>query len=288
MTSASPNEQPQEIHALVANLLPSVLPGAALDAENGEILVPLGTDRARVSTRSLQAGCQGQPPSSWSQIARQWLEQVRAQLEAAEAAPDVRRLRAQAVPRGPEAPGGLSSHFNSAFDLVAVEDRDGSVRALQQADLDAMGISPEAALTTALDQTVSEVLVHLDVQPQPLPVGGSVLTASAEGMPYVSAGVTSIRQLAGVELPYGALFGVPRHSMILILPVSSWQSLATVGLLSGFVESMYQDAPDPCAAGLYWYADGDAFPIGVEDADGEQRLVLPPELQALADRLPPG
>lgn len=273
---------------MLAGELPSLLPGATLDANAGEIIVPLGADRASVSTRSLHAACQGQPASSWPQITRQWLEQVRAEIAAAEAAPDASRLRAQAVPRGPEAPPGLSSPINSAFDLVAVEDRDGSVRALQQPDLDAMGMSPEDALTTALNQTVTEVLVHLDVHPQPLPVGGSVLTASAEGVPYVSAGVTSIPQLAGVDLPYGALFGVPRHSMILILPVSSWQSLAAVGMLTGFVESMYADADDPCAAGLYWYADGDAYPVGLEDAGGQQRLVLAPELQQLADRLPQG
>lgn len=275
---------------MLAGLLPSELPGATFDAQAGEVLVPLGVDRARVSTQSLLAACQGQPPSSWSEITQQWLAEVKRQLSAtADAGPagDPGRLRAQAVPHGPEAPPGLSSAFNSAFDLVAVEDREGSVRMLQQSDLDAMGMSAEAALRTALDLTISEVLVNLEVQSQQLPTGGSVLIASAEGVPYVSAGVTSIPQLAGVELPYGALFAVPRHSMILILPITSRESLASIPVLAGFVESMYRDAPDPCAPGLYWFTDGDAFRVGAEqDADGQQQLVMAPELQPVVDRLP--
>lgn len=290
MTTSSADQTPEQVHTLLADMLPSELPGATLDAEAGEILVPLGEDRARVSTQSLWAACQAQPSSVWPELAGQWLAEVKRQINAAAAAGPARdagRLRAQAVPRGTEPPPGLSSAFNSAFDLVAVEDRDGSVRMLQQTDLDAMGMSAEGALRRALDRTITEVLVELDVQPHPLPTGGSVLMASAEGVPYVSAGVTSIPQLAGVELPYGALFAVPRHSMILILPVTSRESLAAIPVLAGFAESMYRDAPDPCAVGLYWFADGDAFPVGAQQgADGQQQLVMAPELQSIVDRLP--
>jgi len=115
-----------DIHAVLADVLPSVLPGALVDGEAGEILVPLGADRARISTRSLQTACQGEPSSRWPQIAGQWLSDVKSQVDSAataESRADISRLRAQAVPRGPEAPPGLSSPFNSAFDLVAVEDR---------------------------------------------------------------------------------------------------------------------------------------------------------------------
>lgn len=252
--------------------------------------MPLGKARARISIQSLWATCRVQPSSYWAPIAGEWLAGVRRQIDAAttgESGVDASRLRVQAVPRGYEPLPGLRSAFNSAFDLVAVEDRDGSVRRLQQADLEAMGISAEDALRTALDQTVTEVLVGLEVHAHPLPAGGSVLMASADGVPYVSAGVTSIPQLAGMELPYGALVAVPRHSMILILPVTSRESLAPVPVLIGLVEAMYRDAVDPCGAPLYWFVDGDAFPVGIEpDAAGQPRLVLVPELQPVVDRLP--
>jgi hypothetical protein len=157
---------------------------------------------------------------------------------------------------------------------------------LQQTDLDAMGMDAGTALRTALDQTISDVLVNHEVQEQPLPTGDRVLVASAEGVPYVSAGVTSIPQLAGGKLRHGALVGVPRHSMIMILPVRSRDSLTAVSLLSGFVESMYQDAPDACAPGLYWFVDDDAFPISAEpDANGQPQLVIAPQLQKAMKRL---
>lgn len=67
----------------------------------------------------------------------------------------------------------------------------------------------------------------------------------------------------------------------------SREPLAAVSLLTGFVESMYRDAPDPCAAGLYWFVDGDAFAIGTEpDAAGRPQLVIPPDLEAVTNRLP--
>jgi len=200
---------------------------------------------------------------------------------------DASRLRMQAYPHGPETPPGLSSAFNSAFDLMAVADYDGTPGLLQQSDLDALQLDPEQALRTALDQTINEVLVHLDIEPHELPGGGSVLMAGADGVPYVSAGVTSISQLAGVELPYGALVAVPRHSMILILPVASRRTLAAVGVLAGFAEFASQDAPDPCSPGLFWFVDGDAFPIGSEpEPDDGRQLVIAPELEPVIKRLP--
>jgi hypothetical protein len=50
---------------------------------------------------------------------------------------------------------------------------------------------------------------------------------------------------------------------------------------------MYRDAPDPCSARLYWFVDGDAFPIGVEpDSAAGSQLVITPELEAVVNRLP--
>jgi hypothetical protein len=63
--------------------------------------------------------------------------------------------------------------------------------------------------------------------------------------------------------------------------------LSAVSLLSGFVDSMFRDAPDPCSAGLYWFVDDDAFPISVEpDSAGQPELVITSELEAVLNRLP--
>jgi len=91
------------------------------------------------------------------------------------------RLRMQAHPHGAGTPPGVSSSFNSAFDLMAVADYDGAPGLLRQSDLDALQLDPAQALRTALDQTINGVLINLDVVPQDLPGGGSVLMAGAEG-----------------------------------------------------------------------------------------------------------
>lgn len=75
--------------------------------------------------------------------------------------------------------------------------------------------------------------------------------------------------------------------MILILPVTSRESLSAVSILGGFVESMYRDAPDPCSAGLFWFVEGDAYRVGSDTGpDGTPLLVLAPELEAVAQGLP--
>lgn len=200
---------------------------------------------------------------------------------------DSDRLRARAARRSPEGPSGLSSAFNSSFDIVAVLDGDDGPRQVQQADLDAMGIGPGEALELAVSQTVHQVLVGLRPQPHRLPTGESAVLAAADGVPYVSAGITSISQLAGRDLPYGALVAVPAHSAILILPVATRATLGNVGILAGFAASMHDDAADPCTPGLYWFVDGDAHPIGTEPGDdGSQRLVLAAPLQGAIERLP--
>jgi len=204
-----------------------------------------------------------------------------------ESVQDASRLRMQAYPHGSETPPGVSSTFNSAFDLMAVADYDGTPGLLQPSDLEVLQLDPAQVLQTALEQTVNEVLVKLDVVPQELPGVGSVLMAGAEGVPYVSAGVTLIPQLAGVELPYGALVAVPRHSMILILPVASRQTLSAVDVLAGFAEFASKDAPDSCSPGLYWFVNGDAFPIGSEpDGNGQRQLVIAPGLEPVINSLP--
>lgn len=197
------------------------------------------------------------------------------------------RLRAQAVCRTPEGPPGLSSGFNSSFDIVAVLDGDDGPSHVRQEDLDAMGIDSGEALQLAVSQTVSNVLVALDSRAHPLPTGESAVLAAADGVPYVSAGITAVPQLAGRDLPYGALVAVPAHSAILILPVATRTTLSNVGILAGFAASMHHDAGDPCASGLYWFVAGDAHPIGTEPTeDGGQRLVLDAPLQDVIERLP--
>lgn len=278
------------IYAVLGNLLPSLAPGAALAGDSAEVVLPVDGGRARVSTESLLVASKGEPRSRWPHLVEEWLRDVMQQVSsgATNATPvDPTRLRLQAVPRGASEPAGLSVAFGSSFDLLVVEDRDGSIRRLQQTGLNALGLSLEAAASAALDATISEVLIGLDVQDHPLPGGGSVRMASADGVPYVSAGITSIKQLAGQDLPHGAFVGVPQHSALLLFPVKTAASLDVVPVLDQLVRSMYDASADPCTAGIYWFVGDDAHLIGVQvGANGQPRVKLPPELRAVVNTLP--
>lgn len=200
---------------------------------------------------------------------------------------DSARLRLQAVLSDVPRPPGMSVEFTSSFDLCLVEDRDGEVWPVQQADLDTLGLTADEAVTAALDATISEVLVRLDVRDHALPGGGSVRMASADGVPYVSAGVVTIAQLAGEDLPYGAFVGVPRQSALIICRVSTRASLDVLPVIARMVASLHDSAPDPCSRGVYWFVGGDAHLIEVEERpDQEPRLGLPAVLQDVVAALP--
>ena len=63
---------------------------------------------------------------------------------------DVSWLRVQAVPRSGEPTAGLSAAFNSAFDLLVVEDLATTSRRMLASDLTALGMTGEEAVSAAL------------------------------------------------------------------------------------------------------------------------------------------
>lgn len=293
MTAAQPDRTAGEAHALLSDLLPVLVPVATFDGAAGEVLIPVEGGRARVSTRSLLMECAGKPQHQWRRLVEGWLREIGEQvaavpLEQVPLDPSLLRLRLQAVPRTDALPAGVSAAFNSAFDLLLVEDGGGVSRRLQQPDLDGAGLSADEAVSVALDATISQVLIALDVRDRALPGGvGTVRMASADGVPYVSAGITSVPQLAGVDLPYGALVGVPRHSSLLILPVRSRRDLDTVVVLARLVASPFDSGVDPCARDVYWFVNDDAFGVQVQEVAGAgPRLNLPPAVSDLVAALP--
>ena len=287
MSSREPDAIRADVYALVEDLLPVLVPNSRLDPDEHEIVISHGSDRARVGTASLLALCAEQPSTAWPRAVESWLGAVDRQLAEAEVGLEsVDQLRLQALPRG-RADAGMTTVFNSAFDLRLLADQSASSRLVRRSELDGLGVSAEEAVRVALDQTIGNVLVRLDVQTQELPGGSQVRVASADGVPYVSAGITSLAQLAGSDLPHGALVGVPRHSMLMIQPMLSKRDLSTVAILEGFAGSMFNGAADGCTPQLYWFVNGDAHPLGTETGpDGRPTLVLSPALAPVADQLP--
>lgn len=278
------------MHALLADLLPVLIPSATLDVERAELLIPIEGGQARVATRSLLATCAEAPHETWPTTVDAWLRTVREQAQSALAdaggPPDPAALRLRALPRAATQAPGLSAPFGSSFDVQVVEDLPDRMRQLTDDDLARLGMQPEQAVSTALTNTIQHVLIRLDVREHPLPGGGAVRLAAAEGSPYVSAAITSIAQLMGTPLPYGALVGVPRHSAILMCEVTSRASLDNVALLADMIADMYAGADDPCAEGLYWFVNGDLHPVQVQRDGDVARVVLPEALRSIAASLP--
>jgi len=288
MFGAPSKKHRNAVYALLDDLLPVLQPGATLQSADNEVLLPVGDSRVRASTDSLLRLCADQPRTSWPSLVERWLADVQqASVTTTTNGVDPSRLRVQAVPRSSAPAAGVSATFNSAFDLLVVEDLATSSRRLLASDLSALGMTGEEAVTAALNTTISEVLVRLDVRTHELPGGSEVRMASADGVPYVSAGITSVRQLAGVDSPYGTLVGVPRHSMIVLQPVTSRLVLDGLGVLTGLVGSMYDSGADRCARDVYWFANGDAYPVGTSvGSDGRPEITLPAEVASVVASLP--
>lgn len=287
MAVTTPNDVRSDVYALLDDLLPVLKPGAHLDRDQDCVVLPRAHDRIRVATDSLLGACAPEPSTRWPRTVESWLAGIDRQIAEADAGLEsAGQLRLQALPRD-TAEDGMTIPFNSAFDLRLLANQSDSTRLVRRSDLERLDIAPEEAVRIALDQTVSEVLVGLDIQSQQLPGNASVRVASEEGNPSVSAGIAIVSHLAGEDSPHGALVAVPRHSMIIVQPVRTRQDLSTVGILEGFARSMFDDAPDACSPLLYWFVDGDAHPIGTEPvAEGGPQLVLSPPLANAANRLP--
>ncbi len=57
--------------------------------------------------------------------------------------------------------------------------------------------------------------------------------------------------------------------MIVLQPVTSRADLDTLPVLTSLVDSMYNEGTDRFAREVYWFVNGDAFPVAVEmGADG--------------------
>ena len=183
MTSPVSGELRGNVYALLEDLLPVLVSGATLNAEQHEVVIVRGHDRARVDTASLVAACAEQPSPGWPRLVEGWLRDVDRQLGEAEAGLEsTEQLRLQALPKG-QADAGITTGFNSAFDLRLLADQSGSTRLVRRSELERLGISAEDAVGVALNQTISTVLVGLDVQTQEMPGGSKVRVASADGVP---------------------------------------------------------------------------------------------------------
>lgn len=281
----------RDVNALVADLLPVLIPGATVDAQAPDtVVLPVDRGRARVSTRTLVAECSGRPNHEWPRLVDEWLRALSQEANTmmqAPSAPQADRLRVRAAERVGLEDGTVRVTYEEHLDLEVVEDLPDRVRALTDSDLRELGMDAREAAQVGLGNTIDSVLVNLDIRAHQLPGGITVHLGAADGVPYVSAALTSVPHVLGGELPFGAIVSSPSHDTVLLLRVESGQTVDALPMLATLAEDMFADSPYPASPALYWWYDGQLHPISAS-GDGAERpsISLPPALRPVIERLP--
>jgi hypothetical protein len=282
-----------DVHALVRDLLPILLPGATFDDASASVVLPLVDGRARVSTASLVAACGRQPNHLWPRTVDEWLTSLRAEVGDALPSDDAarpERLRVRVTPRGG---GGYdpSTHvvlpFGSHFDVVVLVDFPTRTRPLRRAEATELSLDPERAVELAIRQTIANELRHLDTREHDV-AGTPLRMVARDGSPYVSAVLLSVGRFAGGAAESGVLVAVPRHSTVLLHRVVSDAALDFVPVLASLTASMHSDAADSCSDRVFWWVDGTLHLIELEQTDdpARPRVTLPAALTDLVRQLP--
>lgn len=286
------NDVVGDVHALVRDLLPILVPGATFDVSAGTVLLPISGGRARVSTEPLIAECRKQPQHAWPRAVDAWLTGVRGQITDAVTRDEpvsVDRLRIQVTPRhGEEQLVGLVAlPFGGHFDVVAVVDRPDRVDRLTVAQAAALGLDTERAIERAIHQTITNELRDLDIHDRR--VGPATLRLVArDNSRYVTAALLSVGRFLPGAAPYGALVAAPRYSGVILHHVETASAVDTIVVLARLAKQMYASAPDGCTDRVFWWADGVLHRLTVEEGDDptRPRVALPADIATLVDRLP--
>ncbi|MET8834134.1 hypothetical protein ABZV78_09485 [Micromonospora sp. NPDC004540] len=280
------------VRALVEDVLPARLPGARVAADSDEIIVAVPGGRARVSLVPLLRSCQDQPRQAWPELVADWVTAVRRELPdtvSADLGPvDVEQLRLRLTPAAAtaEADSYLAVPFGAHFTAVVVVNRPERLDLLTLAQAARLDREPAELVRTAVRQTVERELTTLDVRDHELPTGGSVRLLAADGNPFVTTALMSVKRFLPEGAENGALVAAPQYSAVLLHPVDNRLQDAAVALhrLAG---TMFAAAVDPCTDQLFWWHGGEFHPVRVMAGEpgGAVQVRLPEALAPVVERL---
>ncbi|MFI7608062.1 hypothetical protein ACIBTV_23365 [Micromonospora sp. NPDC049366] len=304
---ASPNvDLTGSVRALVEEALPVLLPGARLAPDSDEIIVPVPGGRARVSLVPLLRQCADRPRPAWPELLADWVAAIRRQLPD-EVSPqlgptDVAQLRLRLTPEAAtaEADDYLAMPFGGHFTAVVVVNRPDRLDRLTVAQAAALGVDPTELVRLAVRQTVQRELADLDVRDHTLPNGASVRLLAADGNPFVTTTLMSLRRFlpaagtdagshaagSGVVADHGALVAAPRYSAVMLHRVDA-RVLDTAVAIDRVARSMFVAASDPCTDRLFWWYGNEFHPVRVVpgEAGGPAQVRVPEALAAVVARL---
>lgn len=267
---------PGEVRALVAGLLPSLAPHAMLDADNGLLVLPVGTAHADISLGAITEACARLPQDAWPGRVEAWLAAKAAQVTAALAERDrlgplEDRLRVQITPRLPEAERRalMCTPYGDRDVLDMVIVLDGRGRLTRERSQQLVIHDPDGH---ALANTLRDELPSFTVTDDP---DSGIRTIGRPGSPYVTSALPALRRfLPPGPLPYGVLVALPRYSEVLLRPVAGPREAD--GAARELLERArigFCVADDPCDDRLFWWADEKLYAVGFGRFTG--RLKVP-------------
>lgn len=288
-------EPVEDVHALIADLLPALVPGAQLDAAGETIVVPVGADRARISTAKLVTACLAGPRHEWPRLVDEWMREAMGMVERMPGysgdEDTLARLRLWIVPRREDrmAEATASLPYGRYFDALLVLDHPDRIERLTAAQVAALGTMDELQ-QVAINNTVQQELVTFEVRDQPVPPDQTVRVVSKDGSMYVSSGLFAVHKYLSDSAGYGAFVAVPAYDMMLLHEVNNTADLDFISFFFDMTRAMYGKSEHPCLAEVYWWIDGDLHPIGVTSPDDSTtpRVNLPEELRGVVEGLPRG
>jgi hypothetical protein len=274
-----------DVHALIQDLLPVLMPDARFNPDEAEVVVPVGRAEPRAATSFIVERCTRAPQHKWPRLVEAWLLGVSDRAAIAvgeiELLGDVRKLlRLRIVPKTSDDMRArfVVTDFGPYFDAVVVIDHPRYGGPLTKDRCARLGLSRLGTL--AVGNTHANELAGLTATEHPITEGQSVRVLTKPGNRYVSAALTELQRFLPGPCPYGALVGVPAHSTVLLYPVATTAVLDVLPVFADVVAEMHDASDDPCSRGTFWWRDNRLAVL-------EPRGVLPGELSDLLPRLPP-
>ncbi|MFI6262426.1 hypothetical protein [Micromonospora sp. NPDC051006] len=280
------------VRALAEDALPILMPGARVAPDTDEVIIAVPGGRARVSLVPLLRLCLDQPRQMWPDLLADWVAGIRRQLPARvtpdELGPaDVGQLRLRLTPAAAtaEANSYLAMPFGEHFTAAVVINRSDRLEMLTIAQAGQLGREPVELIRLAVRQTVQHELAALDIRDHAMPGGGSVRLLAADGNPFVTTALMSLKRFLPDAAEYGALVAAPRYSAVLLHRVDAPVNDSAVAL-QRLAMSMFTAADDRCSDEIFWWHDGEFHPVRIVAGEaGTVQVRVPEALAAVVERL---
>jgi hypothetical protein len=283
--STGPRDVAGDVHALIQDLLPILVPDASFNADAAEVVLPVGRAAPRAATAVIVERCGRAPQHKWPKLVEEWLLGVSDRAAMAigeiELLGDVRGLlRLRIVPRVSDATreAFVVTEFGRHLDAMVVIDHPRYGGPLTKERCARLGLSRVGSL--AVNNTHERELVGVIATERPITMTESVRLVTKPGNRYVSAALTELAQFLPGSCPYGALVGVPDHNTVLLYPVISTAVFDVLPVFADVVGEMYERGGDPCSRDTFWWLDNRLSLVPARGA-------LPEELSGLVPRIPP-